>query len=202
LKASSRRFGFDLDNTLIDYSNSVREYCDLNNLEECKTTNDLRLLLRASDTSGRRWQEAQSWLYTEGLNFAHPGFGAVELCEYLRSNEFELKIVSHKTTHTPDFCGGKPLREAASKWVANGELSIYFQDTKKIYFESSRALKISRIQSLDLNYFVDDLKAVFEEPNFPKEVTSFLLQDTVHELPWVQSISSLNELQEIIENEV
>lgn len=201
MNATPRRFGFDLDNTLIDYSNPVEEYCNANRLEECKTIDELRALLRGSDTSGRLWQEAQGWLYTDGLNFAHPGFGAVGLCEYLKINEFELQIVSHKTSHTPDFCGGKPLREVASKWIADGELSAYFPDNKMIHYESSRMLKISRIQALDLNYFVDDLKEVFLEPGYPKEVKSFLLQEAGSEIPWVQNVPSLAAIQEIIENE-
>jgi len=201
LKATSSRFGFDLDNTLIDYSISVQEYCNTNSLEECKTIDELRKLLRTSDTSGRRWQEAQGWLYTDGLNFARPAFGAVGLCRYLKLNEFELQIVSHKTTHTPDFCGGKPLLEVAGKWIADGELAAYFPDKSMIHYESTRKLKIARIQALDLNYFVDDLKEVFEEPGYPKEITSFLLQDMEHKIPWVQSVASLAALQEIIENE-
>ena len=201
MKVTPRRFGFDLDNTLIDYSNSVTEYCNTNSLEECKTIDELRALLRTSDSSGRQWQLAQGWLYTDGLNFAHPGFGAVGLCEYLKTNGFKLQIVSHKTTHTPDFCGGKPLREVANKWVADGELSAYFPDTKMIHYESTRKLKIERIQALNLNYFVDDLREVFQEPSYPKEVTSFLLQDAANEIPWVKSVPSLAAIQEIFENE-
>ena len=201
MKATPRKFGFDLDNTLIDYSKSVEEYCNVNSLEECKTINDLRGLLRTTDASGRLWQEAQGWLYTDGLNFAQPGFGAVGLCEYLKTNEYELQIVSHKTTHTPDFCGGKPLREVASKWVAGSDLAAFFPDNSMIHYESTRKLKIARIQALDLNYFVDDLKEVFQEPGYPKEVVSFLLQDAWYEMPWVQSISSLAVIEGIIEND-
>ena len=201
MKATPRKFGFDLDNTLVDYSNSVGEYCDANSLEECRTIDDLRALLRSTDTSGRLWQEAQGWLYTDGLDFAHPGFGAVGLCEYLKTNEFELRIVSHKTTHTPDFCGGKPLRAVASKWIANGELSAYFPEMSMIHYESTRKLKIARIKALDLNYFVDDLKEVFQEPEYPKDVTSFLLQDVAHEMPWVRSVPSLAAIQGIIDDD-
>ena len=200
MKATPRRFGFDLDNTLIDYSNSVEEYCHANSLEECKTIDCLRALLRASDASGHRWQEAQGWLYTDGLAFARPGFGAVGLCEYLKRNGFELQIVSHKTEHTPDFCGGKPLREIASRWIAEGELSVYFPDSKMIHYEPTRELKIERIQSLELDYFVDDLEEVFQEPGYPKEVTSFLLKGMGHQIPWVHNVPSLSAIREIIEN--
>jgi hypothetical protein len=201
LNAVPKRFGFDLDNTLIDYSNSVQEYCSHKGLVECKTIDSLRTLLRESDKTGRLWQLAQGWLYTDGLSYARPGQGAVELCEFLRNSNFELLIVSHKTTHTPVFCGQKPLREIATKWIKSGDLANYFLDNEKIYYEATRASKVERIQKLKFNYFVDDLVEVFQEPGFPKDVTSFLLSGAVSELTWVQNVASLNAIKELIEYE-
>jgi hypothetical protein len=201
LRAVPKRFGFDLDNTLIDYSVAVQKYCSNEGLDECKTINSLRTLLRRSDTTGRLWQLAQGWLYTDGLSYARSGHGAVELCEFLRSTNFELLIVSHKTTHTPDFCGQKPLREVATKWINGSELADYFLGNEQIYYEATRASKVERIQKLKFNYFVDDLVEVFQEPAYPKAVTSFLLSQTGSELTWVQSVTSLDAIQGLIENE-
>jgi hypothetical protein len=201
LRAVPKRFGFDLDNTLIDYSVAVQKYCSNEGLDECKTINSLRTLLRRSDTTGRLWQLAQGWLYTDGLSYARSGHGAVELCEFLRSTNFELLIVSHKTTHTPDFCGQKPLREVATKWINGSELADYFLGNEQIYYEATRASKVERIQKLEFNYFVDDLVEVFQEPAYPKAVTSFLLSETGSELTWVQNVTSLDAIQELIENE-
>ena len=196
-----KRFGFDLDNTLIDYSNAVQEYCSNKGLDECKTLDSLRILLRESDKTGRLWQLAQGWLYTDGLSFARPGQGAVELCEFLRNSNFELLIVSHKTTHTSDFCGQKPLREIATKWIMGSDLANYFLGNEKIYYESTRVFKVERIQKLNLNYFVDDLVEVFQEPGFPQNVSSFLLSGTGSGLSWVQNVPSFNAIRGLIENE-
>ena len=196
-----KRFGFDLDNTLIDYSVAVQKYCLNEGLDECKTLDSLRSLLRRSDTSERLWQLAQGWLYTDGLSYARSGHGAVELCEFLRNSNFELIIVSHKTTHTPDFCGKKPLREIATNWINSSELAGYFLGDEQIYFEATRALKVERIQKLKFNYFVDDLAEVFQEPGFPQDVNSFLLSGTGSELTWVQSVPSLDAIKGLIENE-
>ena len=196
-----KRFGFDLDNTLIDYSVAVQKYCLNEGLDECKTLDSLRSLLRRSDTSERLWQLAQGWLYTDGLSYARSGQGAVELCEFLRSTNFELIIVSHKTTHTPDFCGKKPLREIATKWINSSDLADYFLGNEQIYYEATRASKVERIQKLEFNYFVDDLVEVFQEPGFPQDVRSFLLSETGSELTWVQNIPSLNAIKGFIENE-
>lgn len=201
MRAVPKRFGFDLDNTLIDYSNAVQEYCLNEGLNECKTLDSLRTLLRRSDTSGRLWQLAQGWLYTDGLSYARIGQGAVELCEFLKNSNIELMIVSHKTTHTPDFCGQKPLREIATKWINSSELADYFLGNEQIYYEATRASKVERIQKLELNYFVDDLIEVFQEPAYPKAVTSFLLSETGSELTWVQDVTSLGAIQGLIENE-
>lgn len=197
----SKKFGFDLDNTLIDYSNAVQKYCSNEGLDECKTLDSLRVLLRESDNTGRDWQLAQGWLYTDGLSYARPSQGALELCEFLRKSDFELLIVSHKTAHTPDFCGKKPLREIATRWIRDGDLASYFLDNKSIYYESTRSLKVERIQKLNLNYFVDDLVEVFQEPGYPQDVRSFLLSGTGSELTWVQNVSSLYAIMELIENE-
>ena len=196
-----KRFGFDLDNTLIDYSVAVQKYCSNEGLDECKTINSLRTLLRRSDTTGRLWQLAQGWLYTDGRSFARAGQGAVELCEFLKKSDLELMIVSHKTTHTPDFCGQKPLREIATKWINGSELADYFLGNEQIYYEATRVLKVDRIQKLKFNYFVDDLVEVFQEPAYPKAVTSFLLSETGSELTWVQNVTSLDAIQGLIENE-
>ena len=196
-----KRFGFDLDNTLIDYSVAVQMYCLNEGLIECKTLDSLRTLLRRSDTTGRLWQLAQGWLYTDGLSYARTGQGAVELCEFLKNSDMELMIVSHKTTHTPDFCGQKPLREIATKWINSSELADYFLGNEQIYYEATRASKVERIQKLEFNYFVDDLVEVFQEPAYPKAVTSFLLSHTGSELTWVQNVTSLDAIQGLIENE-
>jgi hypothetical protein len=201
LNAVPKKFGFDLDNTLIDYSNAVQEYCSNEGLDECKSLDSLRVLLRESDKSGRLWQLAQGWLYTDGLSYARPGEGALELCEFLRKSDFELLIVSHKTTYTPDFCGQKPLREIATKWIRDGDLASYFLGNKSIYYESTRGLKVERIQKLNLNFFVDDLVEVFQEPGFPQDVRSFLLSGTRSELTWVQNVPSLDAIKGLIENE-
>jgi hypothetical protein len=201
LRAVPKRFGFDLDNTLIDYSNAVQEYCLNEGLNECKTLDSLRTLLRRSDPSGRLWQLAQGWLYTDGLSYARAGQGAIELCEFLKDSNMELMIVSHKTTRTPDFCGQKPLREIATKWINSSELADYFLGNEQIYYEATRASKVERIQKLGFNYFVDDLIEVFQEPAYPKAVTSFLLSETGSELTWVQDVTSLDAIQGLIENE-
>ena len=202
MKNPNKSFGFDLDNTLIDYSISAQIYSKSNNLEICEDITSLRSLLKTNDPTGRKWQEAQSWIYTEGLSFAYPNTGAKELCSYLESNNFKLQIVSHKTTHTPKFCGEKPLRSLASQWIKESELSIYFSDEEMIHYELTRVNKVKKIKVLNLNYFVDDLLEVFTEHEYPKEINSYLICSYDIDIPWVKKISSLLDIKEIIKYEL
>ena len=201
MKNFNKSFGFDLDNTLVDYSISAQIYCRSNNLEKCEDISSLRSLLKTNDPTGRRWQVAQSWIYTEGLSFAYPNTGAKELCSYLESNNFKLQIVSHKTTHTPKFCGKKPLRSLATQWIKESELSSYFSNKEMIHYESTRLNKVKKIKSLNLNYFVDDLVEVFTEPGYPKEINSYLLCSYNIDIPWVKKVSSLLDVKETIKHE-
>ena len=201
MRTRLRKFGFDLDNTIVDYSIAVEKYCFDNSLKACQSIEELRKLLQEADYSGRLWQIAQGWLYTDGLSYAKPAHGVLDLCEYLATNNFEMFIVSHKSTHTPVFCGHKPLRDVATNWISNRGLSNYFLETKNIYYEDSRELKIERIKSLNLDYFVDDLVQIFQDPHFPQEIAKFLLSTKPVNLPWIQSVSSFLSIQEILKNE-
>lgn len=161
----------------------------------------MRTLLQEVDDSGYRWQIAQGWLYTDGLSYAKPAHGIIDLCEYLRNRDFELFIVSHKTTHTPIFCGHKELRGVATNWISNGDLSHHFAGSQSIYFESTRDLKIKRIISLDLQYFVDDLVQIFQDPSYPRKIVSFLLSTKPVNLSWIHNAPSFMSILEILKNE-
>lgn len=111
-----------------------------------------------------------------------------------------LLLVTRPRTHQ-FFCGNKPLHGGATNWIASGGLSNYFPSTKNIYYEASRELKINRIKSLDLGYFIDDLVQIFQDHNYPREIVSFLLSPTPSHLPWVHNVTSFVSVQEILINE-
>ena len=117
-----KSFGFDLDNTLIDYSAAVELYSKIKGMIPCSNIKILKEQLGKNSNSDHEWQLAQGWLYTEGLQFAQVGLGSVELCKYLINEKYQLFIVSHKTSHTPDFCGSIPLHDLANNWIKKSEL--------------------------------------------------------------------------------
>ncbi len=196
-----RSFGFDLDNTIIDYTHSAIHYAKRESIPKCNSLNDLRKQLRATDPSGSNWQVAQSWIYTEGLKFANLREGTFDFIKFLSGNNFLIYVVSHKTSHTPQTHGSLPLRDAAYSWLKEGEISEYLELDKNLFFESTRREKVIKIAELKLAFFVDDLPEVFLEPEFPKATTSFIFTEDKFESNWVTKVKTFQEIKGLIEND-
>jgi len=196
----TKRFGFDLDNTLIDYSNAVEEYCRINSLNLCSNILMLRDELRKNCTSDHVWQLAQAWLYTEGLKYAQLGVGALNLCNYLYDEGYQLYIVSHKTSHTPNHSGRIALHKVANNWIISSPIAKFFREKWQIYFEPTRILKVKRIKDLGLNYFVDDLEVVFNSPDFPVNTKNFLISTDVLQNSKFTCVRDFNSIREVLAN--
>lgn len=193
-----RRFGFDLDNTIIDYGPSVEEYCLFRQLPKLNKVTSLRKYLRELDSSDQKWQEAQSWIYVDGLAYARINEGVTQLCNMLSSKEIDLFIVSHKTTKTQERFGGRDLLNPASQWIQNSELGKYFKVGANVHFAPTREEKIKKIDQLDLSWFVDDLLEVLIDPKFPARTHKyFLLQENQLDLP--QDITAIGSITSLIE---
>ena len=195
-----KSFGFDLDNTLINYSEAVAEFCRINSLPLCNDIGNLKVMLRKFSDSDHEWQLAQSWLYTSGLEFAQLGLGSIDLISYLTQKGYHLYIVSHKTSHTPKFCGQIPLHDLANNWIRKSALSSYFRDPERIYFEPTRKAKIGVIRKLSLDYFVDDLEEVFEDPNFPSHTKRILIYKSGSQNSTLKYVIDFKSIREILAN--
>lgn len=193
------KFGFDLDNTLIDYSKAVERYCKKQNLCTYSNIKLLKDALKASDTSDNKWRSAQGWIYSHGLQYAELTTGSVQLFEFLISKGFTLYIVSHKSLLSFNEEKKFLLREYAVNWIKKSELRRFFCDTDQIYFEETLNLKINRIAKLKLNYFVDDLEKVFTHKKFPKDTKRILLSaNSVLNKQFIVA-NSFNCIREIVE---
>lgn len=188
------RFGFDLDNTLIDYSQSTIEYCKLNRLQIYKSLRDLRNKIKFEMADDESWQSAQAWIYTEGLDFANLTKGTNDFFRLLFKNGFEISIISHKTSHTKKEYGSRELHSRTMKWLSSRIEAEGFEVKNNTYFEPTRNAKITRIKDLKINYFVDDLIEILEEKNFPKLTQKYLLSsEKLKNLPKdIKSISDFN----------
>jgi hypothetical protein len=169
-----RSFGFDLDNTLIDYGPSVIEFCKNRQYPEFKSIQELKLFLRETLKDDNYWQEAQSYLYLEGLNFAKPANGSIEFIDSLSNAGITPIIISHKTRRTQIRFGGLDLRIAALDWLETSDFRGYFDASKDIHFAETRVEKIKEITNRQLSWFIDDLIEVLEDPCFPIETIRYL----------------------------
>jgi hypothetical protein len=172
-----RRFGFDLDNTIIDYGISVEKYCLNTKIPKQEKITNLRSYLRRIDPSDLKWQEAQSWIYIDGLQYAKLNEGIEDLCVYLLSKNIGVFIVSHKTNKTQDRFGGRDLFSPVVNWIQHSNIKNFFNINENIYFMPTRDAKIQKIEQLDLDWFVDDLLEVLLDKNFPTHTTKYLLAD-------------------------
>lgn len=175
---STNLIGFDLDNTLIDYSKSVYIFTEENKLSSCSTIDELRQLLKRDEIVSPEWIQAQSWIYTKGLKYAQIANGALDLIDSLVEDKFKVFIVSHKTNYCILDNIQIQLRANALTWIQNSRLSEYFKYNRNLFFEQTRYAKVERIGRLNLNYFVDDLEEVFLERNFPTETVKFLFNSS------------------------
>jgi len=189
------RFGFDFDNTLVNYDIASRIWSKQNNIEHIFTLQDLKEFYRLRRDYQEDWKVVQEWLYTEGLNHASVNVGAWNLIEKLGSQNAELFIVSHKT---PESAAKKvDLIQPARKWIEENLSNVPELGANRIYFEATRKSKVKRIASLGLTHFVDDLLEVFQEENYPKNIKSFWLSvDAKNSLS--DKITVVNTLDSII----
>ena len=89
-------------------------------------------------------------------------FGMFEALKSLKNDNYELIIVSHKTKYP--YSGKKyDLHKAASNWL---EVNKFFDPNglamkkENVYFEITKEDKISRIEQLDISFYIDDLQSI------------------------------------------
>lgn len=159
-----KKLGLDFDNTLIDYDEvffklaleknlippsinkdkkSVRKFCIDNNIEN-------------------EFINLQGEVYGLKVLEAKQSFGMFEALRSLKNDNYELIIVSHKTKYP--YSGKKyDLHKAASNWL---EVNKFFDPNglamkrENVYFEITKEDKISRIEQLDISFYIDDLQSI------------------------------------------
>jgi hypothetical protein len=125
------------------------------------------------------WQRLQGHVYGKGIREARMVEGVEHFLCRCHTEQCTVVVVSHKTEYghyDPDRIN---LRSTALDWMAahgifkNADtLSI-----ENVYFESTRAEKLSRIAALSLTHFIDDLEEVLTDPDFPPSTRRILFAD-------------------------
>ena len=156
------RIGIDLDNTLADYRRPLERLCALHGVggahKDPKLT--LREALRARGEEAA-WTRLQGELYGPLMQEAELFAGAAETLKDWRSSGAEVFVVSHRTRHP--IAGEKhDLHAHARHWIE--EQGLHVGD---VFFEESKDAKITRIKSLQCDFFIDDLPELLTQHGFP-----------------------------------
>lgn len=175
------RIGVDFDNTIAKYDRLFATLAVERGLVATppkggKTA--VRDAVRALPNGDKEWQRLQAEAYGARMADADLSAGFSRFVARCRSKGLPLFIVSHKSAHSHIEPRGPDLRAAALAWMESKAFfdpSYFGFDREAVYFEDTRAQKISRIRDLHCTHFIDDLVEVFEEPDFPGDVLGLLL---------------------------
>lgn len=195
------RIGIDLDNTLVCYdplfwtlavergwiSASIPPRKE-------KVRDELRRLGREAD-----WTWLQGEVYGSRMAQAAAFPQAVEMVTEFRRRSWQAFVISHRTK-TP-FAGPEyDLHAAARTWLEYQRIVCETGIAADgVYLETSKANKLARIGSLQLDWFIDDLPELLLDPAFPAGVRRVLFDPHRHHPPMPAAVLLIHDLGEIAE---
>jgi hypothetical protein len=181
---SGLRIGIDFDNTMINYDDvfcTTAKRSGLIGFTVPGRKRDVRDAIRKLPDGELAWQRLQGQVYGKGIAEAAMAAGVKTFLHRCYAEGSKVVVVSHKTEYghyDPDRVN---LRKAALDWMSAQGLfdGNYGLALASVYFESTRAEKLRRIAALSLTHFIDDLKEVLVDPDFPPNVKRILFADEV-----------------------
>ena len=168
--------GFDFDNTIISYEKLFKKIAYKKklvpkNIKSNKNSVKEYLIKKNKETE---WTILQGEVYGKYIMDAKIYIGVKKIMKSLSKNKIKFYIISHKTKFP--YLGRKiNLQVAAKKWIYknilrdNNSINLSIKD---IFFENSIKEKISRINKLRCNIYIDDLPKILEL--LPKGVIKIL----------------------------
>jgi len=162
--------GLDLDNTIIDYSESFIFHAkEMGLISENTTIHKQKLKnLILKDNDQKTWQMLQGIVYGKGLKHAKLYPGVYRFLWRAKQRNHKITIVSHKTKYGHYDISKINLRDEAILFLKRTKL---FKDSKiklidKVCFCNTQNLKTKKIKELKLDFFVDDLPEILERLDF------------------------------------
>ena len=178
-----RVIGVDFDNTIASYDHLMHAMALERGLIGAaipKNKKAVRDAIRARPDGESDWRYLQVTAYGPRMHEARPMAGVKEfLAECCRRN-IPVYVVSHKTEYANFGKAHVNLRTVAMDWLdQHGFLALEHLglEPSRVFFESTRAEKLKRIEALGVTHFVDDLEETFLDDAFPPAVQQILLTD-------------------------
>jgi len=178
IKNSEVVIGIDFDNTIINYDKIIykiareKEFIPINYPCDKRIIKNAIMALPQGDL---KWQNIQAKIYGKRINEAHLAQGVLEFINKCKDHQIPVYVISHKTKFSNLLPGSKNFQKAAIQWMGK---NIFYPKSalkpRNIYFEITRKEKVKRIEQLGCTHFIDDLKEVFQEPEFPQRVKKIL----------------------------
>ena len=159
-----KKLGLDFDNTLIDYDEVFFKLALEKNFIPPSINKDKKSVRKffIDNNIEDEFINLQGEVYGLKVLEAKQSFGMFEALRSLKNDNYELIIVSHKTKYP--YSGKKyDLHKAASNWL---EVNKFFDQNglamkrENVYFEITKEDKISRIEQLDISFYIDDLQSI------------------------------------------
>ena len=175
------KIGIDFDNTIANYDEVFFSVFDSFGFElpvSITRKEDLKdWLKKTQNQSDLIWQKIQGKVYGKFMNQAKLNNGVANFFLRAKKNSASIYIVSHKTLYGHFDEEKVNLRTEAMKWL---EKKNFFDQRflsiseNNVFFLKSREDKVKKINELGLDYFIDDLSEVYDEPLFPKNTYKIL----------------------------
>ena len=158
--------GIDLDNTIINYKKSFLEILKSKNINS-KNLNKKEVKKIIEKKSKREWTIIQGEIYGKKIFKAEIFKNFNKFLDFAISKNFEIVIISHKTKYP--IIGPKiNLHDQAIKFLKKRiKKKNYFVHKKNLFFFEKIEKKIEKINKLDCDYFIDDLRKVLFDKKFP-----------------------------------
>ena len=178
------RIGIDFDNTIVSYEQVFYEIAQKDNININSYSlsggykTQVKIALAKKVNGDIQWQRIQGYVYGLGMSSAQIMFGFFNFVLNCRLNNWDVYIVSHKSEYGHFDKSRTQLRRAALDWMNNNN---FFYESEplipqnNIFFLDTQDLKIKKIIHLNLDFFIDDLLEVFQNPLFPEKINKFLL---------------------------
>ena len=173
------RIGLDLDNTIINYDQSfidLAKSTGLINQGFLGSKTALRDGIRAMDDGEKLWQKLQGSVYGTEIFRAKINPGVQRFLARAKLRNCECFVVSHKTQFGHFDATKTNLREAALDFLKHNGLFGSGSESliDAVFFEETRAQKITQIDRLNLDVFIDDLPEVLLDESFPRDIRRIL----------------------------
>ena len=159
--------GIDFDNTIACYDKVFQEVAKKQKIVDkdwIGKKTDLKKLILKSKKGKELWMKIQGMVYGQYMKNADIMDGFENFLTLSKQLNIDICIISHKTKYGHFDKKKIDLRKEALRWIKKNKIL----NSNKVYFADTREEKISIINDLKCNIFIDDLIEVLDHDNLNK----------------------------------